>query len=67
MEKKTGSRDMIIMCRDIPVISVNFDEYKFKVLNEKFLPFTLKDRLIEEPKYTNDQKYNINSKKVRNK
>lgn len=37
-------RDMVVMCRNTPVLSVNFNEATIHVLNETLLPFTLKDR-----------------------
>lgn len=51
-------RDMVLMCRNTPVLSVNFSISKFEVLNEKLLPFILKDRFTALPEYTDDDRYN---------
>lgn len=39
------SNDILLMCKDIPVMAINFDLGKFIVLNETLLPFGLKGRL----------------------
>lgn len=37
--------DILLMCKDVPVMAINFDLSKFLVLNETLLPFGLKGRL----------------------
>lgn len=39
------SKNMLIMCENIPVMSVNFDEGVFNVLREDLLPFSIKGKL----------------------
>lgn len=39
------SNDILLMCRDVPVMAINFDLGKFLVLNETLLPFGLKGKL----------------------
>lgn len=38
-------KDMLIMYKDIPVLSVNIDTWDVNVLNEQMLPFKLKSRV----------------------
>ena len=51
------SKNMLIMCENNPVMSVNFDEGVYDVLREDLLPFTLKGKLKRVPDF-----YEIKSK-----
>lgn len=53
------ARNSILMSKDIPVISMNFDSGLFEVLNERLLPFNIKGRLRELPTPTGNQKYDL--------
>ncbi len=46
--------NILIMMKDIPVLRVNFDESIYDVLNEKMMPYYLKDRFIDIDKYDID-------------
>lgn len=45
------SNDILLMCRDVPVMTINFDLLKFLTLNEALLPFGLKGRLVRVPSF----------------
>lgn len=47
--KKHDAQDMLLMCKDIPVMRINFDSLVFDVLNEALLLFTLKGRVSTLP------------------
>ena len=57
-------RDMLIMCRDTPVLAVNFNEDRFKVLNEKLIPFRIKGAMTKEPIFTGEKKYDLLQEKI---
>lgn len=46
------SKNMLIMCEDNPVLSINFDEGVYDVLREALLPFTLKGKLRRVPDFS---------------
>ena len=45
-------KNMLIMCENNPVMSVNFDEGVYDVLREDLLPFTLKGKLRRVPDFS---------------
>ena len=46
------NKNMLIMCENIPALSVNFDEGVYNVLREDLLPFTLKGKLRRVPDFS---------------
>lgn len=46
------ARDLLLMCRDIAVMSINFDEAKYDVVNEKLLPWEMKGRMQRIPDFS---------------
>ena len=44
-------KNLILMMKDIPVMSINFDLGIFDVLNENLLPYTIKGKLRRVPTY----------------
>lgn len=46
------SKNMLIMCENNPVMSVNFNEGVYDVLREDLLPFTLKGKLRRVPDFS---------------
>lgn len=56
--KNIKLRDMIIMCRDIPVLRINLSTKVFEVMNEGLLPWRMKGALNEPPEFDyNDERY----------
>lgn len=43
------TQNMLLMCGDIPVLEVNFDDLLYNVLDERLLPHTLKGSALEPP------------------
>lgn len=41
----SNNKSMLLMMKDIPVMSINFDIGLFEVLNEQYLPFIMKNKL----------------------
>ena len=54
------SKNMLIICEDNPVLSINFDEGVYDVLREDLLPFSLKGKIKRIPDYSERMsKYDI--------
>ena len=46
------NKNMLIMCENNPVLSINFEEGVYNVLREDLLPFTLKGKLRRVPDFS---------------
>lgn len=59
------SKNMLIMCEDNPVLSINFDEGVYDVLREDLLPFTLKGKLRRVPDFSEiKSKYDLTQSRI---
>lgn len=47
-------KDMLLMMKDIEVMRINFDLHIYEVINDKYLPFTLKNKIKTAPTYEED-------------
>ncbi|MBE5951821.1 MAG: hypothetical protein E7260_09560 [Lachnospiraceae bacterium] len=50
-------KNLTLMMKDTPVLSVNLDEGEYIVLNENLLPFDMKGRLRKQPELTGNVSY----------
>lgn len=59
------SKNMLIMCEDNPVMSVNFEEGVYDVLRGDLLPFTLKGKLRRVPDFSEiKSKYDLTQSRI---